>query len=495
MTLTSFAASWAPAHRWQRLLFCISPTVLPVLLALVAGRGGPAFYFGFAAVVAAFVGFVWFCRSQPVLLIGGVAIWLFGVRIILASMTGILTASTLSALLAYGHLFFPIIIAVLAYRVRLIWRTTSTGIRALDATAAAVLVVSLVAVLLGSDPIVDRLVYALRFTNLPVVYLAARLLPFTIGDVRSLAVYGLIAGTALAAFGILERFLVGGFVWGTIADPVTYYQMASYSGSARDILVIDGLPLTFWTFDGGALTRRLVSTSLEASTIAAFFGLVTTVAIAVFGSVFSGWRAILLVAIPATATVLTLGKAGIALGAMGVGYTIAARSTPALRRPVWIVGVGAAAVLGLILMGGLVEASGIASSVGAHLRGLGAGFDSLMHHPLGIGIGSTGVFAQQVEMSESALGVLMAQLGWPGILMWVPWIVGLGLMTIVNSDRIAGAPFVGLAVGAAVIAFFVVSMLTESANGLLWNWAFPLMAAAVLTEASSDRKAAVGTDV
>ena len=484
MTLTEFAATWTPLRRGHRLLFVLAPTLIPTALAVTAGRGGPLFYFGFAMGVAVLVASVWFSRSQPILLIGGLAIWLFLVRFFLASMTGLLTPSTLSALLAYSHLLFPVVVVVLSYRVPIAWRSAPGAVRALDIVAVAIIGLALTAVVLGSAPVVDRLVYAQRFTNLPVVYLAARLIPFTAGDSRRLVRQALIAGAALAAFGILERFIVGGIVWGTIADPVSYYQMASYSGSVREIRVIDGLPLTFWTFDGGPLTRRLVSTSLEASTIAAFFGLITVLGVAVAGSMFSGWKTVLLIAVSGAATLLTLGKAGIAVGAFGVGYTIAARATPTLRRPGWIIGLSATAILGVILVAGLVEASGIASSVGAHLRGLRAGLDSLMVHPLGVGIGSTGVFAQEVATSESALGVLMAQLGLPGVLLWAPWVLGLGITTVLRSDGIVAMPFVGVGVGAAVIALFAVSLATESANGLLWNWAFPLLAGALLTEIS-----------
>jgi len=484
----AFARGWSPRRRAHQSLFLLGPTVVPILLALVAGRGGLPFYVGYAFCIALLVGFTWFCRLQPLLLIGGLAVWLFIARIVLASMTDILTPNTLSALLAYSQFFFPIVLVILAPRILLVWRSTPRLIRCLDVAAVAFLVVIGVAVLLGTDPILDRIVYARRFTVLPMVYLAVRLLPFQKGDTRRLAMLGLIAGVILAAFGILERFPLSGFVWGTIADPVSYYQMAAYSGSAREITIIQCLPLTFWTSDGGQLTRRLVSTSLEASTIAAFFGLITTIGVTLVGAAISGWKAALLILIAGVAMFLTLGKAGIAIGAVGAGYTIAARALPILRRPLWVIGLAAAAGLGLFLVGVFVEASGIASSVGAHLSGLRAGIDSLMAHPFGIGIGSTGVFAQDVKVSESAVGVLMAQLGWPGVLMWAPWVVVLGLATIIRSDRITDAPFVGLGVGAAVIAFFGASLLTESANGLLWNWAFPLLAAALLTESALDQR-------
>jgi hypothetical protein len=477
-------ARWRPTRKSYQAVFLLMPTALPVLLALLAGRDNTRFFVGFSLCLVLITTGIWFCRFRPVLLIAGLALWLVTARLILASMTELLTPTTLSVLLAYGHFFFPILLLVLINRVPLAWRSAPPVIRCLDVAAIAFLVVVTLAVAFGTEPILDRIVYARRFTVLPSIYLAIRLLPIARGDTLRLATIGVAAGVCLAIFGLIERFLAGGFVWGSLADPVAYYQMASYSGSAREIRIINGLPLTFWTFDGGHLLRRLVSTSLEASTVAAFFAFVTSLGVALVGVAFSGWRAIMFVGICALATILTLGKAGIAIAIVSISYTLAVRAIPALRRPRWVVALTLAAAMGLLVFGTLVEVAAVASSVGAHLSGLRAGIESLAAHPFGIGIGSTGVFAQNSQVAESGIGVLMAQLGWPGILMWTPWVIILGSAVIIRSDQIANAPFLGVAIGSAVIAFSATSMLTESANGLLWNWVFPLLAAFLLTEST-----------
>lgn len=467
-----------PTAVWVLLL-----TVAPVTLGLVAGPVDALFIVGYAVLLVAAGLALWHLRSRPVALTVGLTIWLSSERFLLAVLADRLTPFTITALLTYDELFFPAIILFSLPALAAVWRTAPRWARVVDVLAILFGVLVVLAILVPGAPIAQRVVYARRLAVLPMVYVAARVLPFRIGDLRRVVSVLLVAAAGLAVFGLLERFALSGFIWGTLAHPVQYYAIASFSGGAGVMASFNGLPHTFWTFEGGVQTRRLVSTFLEATTIAAFFGLGTVLATASWLQRPRSLGRLGVIALIAIATFLTLGKAGMVIGVVGGGYAIGTVVLPPLRRPAWFAVLAGGVIATLILLSLLVEWTGVTSGIGAHFTGLGDGINSLLAHPLGLGLGTTGAFAQSQQVAESTIGVLMAQLGWPGLLLWAPWMVGLGVACAVAAQRLGRDAVFAFAAGAAIIAFFATTTLTESAGGLLGNWAFAYLGGVVVTAA------------
>ena len=460
----------------------LAPTALPLALALVVGRGGPLFYAGYAVALALLLAVAYQSRTTPFIVAAGFLVWLSISRIVLATLTGLLTPATITALLAWSEFFFPMLAVVCLSRAPHVWRESPKAVRALDVMAVAFLLLAAGGVLIGSAPLIDRVLYARRLGVLPLVYAAIRLAPWIRGDGLRIARLVVTAGVLLATFGLVERLLPAGLLWGAIAHPVDYYRMAAFSGGSAPVRTMDGLPMTFWTWIGGVPVRRLVSTSLEAATVGMFFAVaaVTAIALARPGAWDRRW--IWAATLAGAACVFALGKAGIAILLAGAAYTLLSSKFRWLTRP-WIVVLAAAAIAGGIVCSGVIaESMGVTAGVSRHLSGLVAGWDAMIRHPLGLGLGSTGVFTSSQTVAESSLGVLMAQLGVPGLLSWLTWIVGTGTVCIVMARRLTDAPALGVAVGASLISFMAASALTESTGGLLWNWIFALLAAVVICD-------------
>lgn len=86
--------------------------------------------------------------------------------------------------------------------------------------------------------------------------------------------------------------------------------------------------------------------------------------------------------------------------------------------------IGVSGVTGLLFLLYALRTS--ANSVFLHFSGLSAAFKNLLSHPLGLGLGSTGVLARQfsgfsanVEITETGLGMIIGQLGIVGLIVFV----------------------------------------------------------------------------
>jgi hypothetical protein len=227
----------------------------------------------------------------------------------------------------------------------------------------------------------------------------------------------------------------------------------------------------------------LVSTFLEATTVAAFLALAATLALARRPVRPSG---LAVAAVIGVAAALALSKAGWAILAVGIGYTAIASLVPRLRDPVWLVSMAAALLGALLVVALTLESTGLATGPLAHFDGLKEGIESAFTAPLGIGLGYGGNFGASKLGAESTFGVTLVQLGWLGLLLWVGWLVGAAIAAARLGRTILGLEIVALATGAALSAFLGTAALTESAGGLLGNWPYALIAGAIVTVASRD---------
>lgn len=99
------------------------------------------------------------------------------------------------------------------------------------------------------------------------------------------------------------------------------------------------------------------------------------------------------------------------------------------------------ALLGIVFL--IYAAMTSATSVYLHMNGLLAAFESLPIHPLGFGIGSNGVLAKQfsamsvnADITETGLGMIIAQLGLCGIVAYGVFFICCGkLINIIDDKR------------------------------------------------------------
>jgi hypothetical protein len=118
----------------------------------------------------------------------------------------------------------------------------------------------------------------------------------------------------------------------------------------------------------------------------------------------------------------------------------------------------------------------------AHFRGLKDGLEAVLDNPLGHGVGIGGNFGLTQLAAESTIGVIGVQVGLVGIVLWTVWLLGLAMVTL-TKVRSQHYRLLAVASSAMLVAFFGTAAFTESAGGLLGNWVFALLPAALLAEA------------
>lgn len=460
----------------------------PVFVGALFGRAPIPFSISFAILLAGLAAFVWVHRERPLIVLVAMTLWLTVERFALAAISMQLTPTTLAALLAYNELFFPLLLVVSAPRIPRVFASSPPAIRVIDLVVVAFAAYVVISFVLSSAELLDRLTYVRRLTVLPMIYAAARLQRVDGVMLRRYVGFLIAVGVLLAIFGLLERFWLEDLIWRDLIPTLHFYQMHQATGvttSTSPEAGFNGLPLTYWVFDAGVPVRRLVSTSIEATTVAMFFAVCTVVAMATrrWTEVRVGATVLL-----GVATFLTLGKGGIGVLLMGATYLVAIHWLWA-RHPGWITVAGFGTMLGLVGAGVLLQAWGATSliSTGAflHLEGLIEGIVVASSSLFGLGVGGGGGFATVRTGAESAFGTMLVQLGWPGLLLWSGWLLGATFACAALSPHIAENRLLGFAIAAALAGFFATAALTESAGGLSGNWPYPLLAGLLVTAAVS----------
>jgi hypothetical protein len=451
------------------------PTIPPPLLGLLFGSGGTPFRICYVLAIAFLFAYCLILRNRPLVLVAGFLIWLTIERLVVATMTDSLDQDTLRWLLAYKEFFFPFLLAVELPRLRIAWRSARPAVRFLDVCAVLFCALVTLAFVVGSAPLDDRLTYARRFAELPLISLAGRLLPVGAAQVRTIAAFMVAIAVPVAIFGFLEITVLEGLVWRDVVPAVSYYHLSTLAGLSAPASDWDfnGLPILFWDYSFSTAIRRLVSTFLEATTLAAFLAFTTALAL-------SFWQrrklAYAVAGVLGLATCLTLGKAGIVVLVGAGGYALVAAFWPALRRRVVVVVAGVAVVAGIFALVGIAIAANFTNGSLDHVRGFTEGLRSAAATPFGKGLGIGGNFGEVHTAAESSVGVILLQIGLPGALLWSLWLVGLA-MVCADSGKAAGMHLAGLTLGIALLAFFATAVFTESAGGLLGNWPYALVPA------------------
>lgn len=459
------------------------PTLGAIGLGLTAQVGREAFFAAGVLLILALTAYLVALRDRPELLVGGFLVWLTVERFVVAALTPILDPETLRLLLGYKELFFPVLALVALPNLPRVWREAPSQVRVVDGLALVFGVVVLASFLLSPAPVLDRLVYARRLALLPLAYGVVRLLPWQLGSLRGVTRMVVLAGLAVAAFGFFERFVGESLVWRELIPAAYYYHLSSLadlSAAGTDFPLL-GLPVTFWDFTWGLPVRRAVSTFLEATTLASFLALAAILAVATVRPL---WKGILVGAIIGLAGVLTLGKAGWLILLVGIAYLLVAAYVPRLREPAWLASLAAAVIVGLAIISLFLQASGSTTGALAHFEGLRQGIRAVIDAPFGHGLGIGGNFGAGTLAAESAVGVIMVQIGLPGLVAWVAWLLGVAFACTRIGARVREEPLLGPALGVALVAFFATAFYTESAGGFLGNWLYAVLPAALLSVAA-----------
>jgi len=273
----------------------------------------------------------------------------------------------------------------------------------------------------------------------------------------------------------------------------------------------------FSAFPVGVPVRRLVSTFLEPTTLAAFLAFVLLLVLFVPGLIDSKrgglWHAAVLALTVALAA--TVSRGGMEAALIGAAAIVTAgliwRKRLGLGRPPL-----ALAVVTLLLLASLAVSSlsfsqfpnrraqlqdflstGIVSGfpgyeppppdpnaidigVRTHVNGLSSGLEKMWDEPLGAGLGAAGGWSEAPEVGgESAVGTVAAQLGMPGLALWVAFhallVASLTVAALRTPDR--GWPVaVLLTLAAAIGGLAFTAAFSESASGLLGNAVYYLFA-------------------
>jgi hypothetical protein len=460
------------------------PTLAAIALGLTAPMGQAAFLIGLAVAVAALLAYVVGLRSRPALLVAGFLLWLSIERLAVAVLSPRLDPATFPLLLGYKELFFPLAGLVLLPAVPRVWREAPLQLRIVDGLAIAFGVIIVAGFFLSDAPLMDRVVYARRLALLPLIYGVTRLLPWRLDSLRATTRLLVLVAVAVAAFGLLERFFLESLIWREWIPAAYYYHLHTLSGlgAPGSDFPTQGLPVVFYDLTAGVPERRLVSTFLEATTLASFLAIGTILAVATVRPWIVGLATGALIV---AAGYLTLGKAGWLITAVGVTYVLVVSVVRRLREPAWLASMAAGLIGALVVISLVLEASGSATGALAHFDGLRQGIGSLTDAPLGRGLGIGGNFGAGILAAESTFGVIMVQLGVLGLLIWAAWMLALAYACATVGGRLSAEPLLSAAVAAALIAFFGTAAFTESAGGFLGNWVYGLVPAALLTVAST----------
>jgi len=118
----------------------------------------------------------------------------------------------------------------------------------------------------------------------------------------------------------------------------------------------------------------------------------------------------------------------------------------------------------------------------AHINGLFTGLEKMWEEPLGAGLGTAGGWSQAPEVGgESTVGTVAAQLGAPGLVLWLAFHLALvaslahAALRLRRARQIIWSDLL-LALAGALLGLSVIAWFSESASGLLGNALYFLFA-------------------
>jgi len=516
--------------------------VLPLLVAALLLEDTSALAWALLVVdLIAFFLFAVATARTPVLFVGVLIFWFALQRLVVAMVAPEISADMVRLLLLYKEGFYMIAVAagLTAVAVRYLGgERTLTPVLLADLLALAFLAVVACAFLYSSADLTPKLTYLRRFAAPVFLYLGGRLFLARDDQLRESVRLALVVVTAVALFGLVERFLLDISFWQDQVEATTFYSKQAEAGLIPSswLFVFHGVPDgVFISLPLEVPVRRLVSTFLEPTTLGSFlaFGLLVLMLTPwPFGK---GGRALTaaLSLLLAVALVATVSRGAMLVVLAGVAVFFALRVLAGSRRPAeWRGFVVVLPVLLLLSFGVAlttfsfsnfpegkdrlqdvlvssaisgfddnhpvtepgsavaVQADGgaqhppgsTAEGASSHLAGLRTGMEDMLDDPLGRGLGTSGNWAEAPGSSgESMMGTLASQLGLAGLVLWSAFLASVLAVLVQASFRARklGRLFwaeLFLALAAAFFGLHVSSYFSESASGLLGNALYFLFA-------------------
>lgn len=327
-----------------------------------------------------------------------------------------------------------------------------------DVAAVAFCAIVGVSVLVSDTDLGDRLLAARRLAFGPLLYLAGRMLLPRVRELERGVRAIVILGIAVAAFGLVERLLLGASFWRDVVGIGRYFTTNIDGGLMPEVAKLsDGLPANWITRIGDWRLIRLVSTFLEPTTLGMFLALVLVLVPRVGFRPRVRW---LVFGAVGLALLLTWGKAGGLIAVITLVFVAigASRATAGRVLTAGVILAAVALAIGLILP----------LNVPAHLAGLRSGIYAALDVPLGRGLGATGYWGDLAKVGlDSSIGTIVAQLGVFGLLAWCIW--ALFVVWTLLPTRPIGTPAQVLSrtLAGVVFAWFLVGWLSNSTTGLL----------------------------
>lgn len=428
----------------------------------------------------------WF---EPAAIVGAITLWFALNKLVVAMVAASAPVQLTTWLLNFKELLYIALpVVALLYLVSreirprdVLVRLRSKAIVA-DWLALGFLLVLFLAVFISPADVALRLVAVRRFGALPLLYLGGRLLLASDVEFRSALRIILSIALLVAAFGLIERLILGDDFWRDFVHIGSFRDSLVDSGIPGVSRMRGGLPANWTTFIAGHPVRRLVSTFLEPTTLSLFLALCA--AFLLLPRPRAALRSHpLRTGVICTALLLTLGKAGFLVLAVAAAVALAAPAREDSRRATALV----AAVVALAF--GVAWILPLGENLHAHLEGLVGGFGVLFKSPLGAGLGVTGYYGAQTGLaSDSSIGTLASQLGIVGLVLWTAWALSvIWWLLPPRADIHANVPLVRQrhVMAGAFAGLLSASVLSTSPGGLLGSALYALLAGWLISSGSA----------
>jgi hypothetical protein len=328
--------------------------------------------------------------------------------------------------------------------------------------------------LLGSHIAAISVAASIRELAVPVeLYALGRLGVAAGADVRWLVRWFLAVAAAAAAFTLFEYLFLPVTFWSTTMDLVTFVRVVQGVSNAHTVWDLSILA-QLGVYSGEAFPRAVGPFTHPVGT-GHYFVLPLVLSVACFYQSLNQQRfraaigLALLAALFAGAVITPISRgswiaAGLALVLCSVLYS---------RRAIILIGLIIAVAL-LVTVPPLRSSvasvfNGTDSSSNDHASALSQGITTVLHNPLGLGVGQSDQFGQVLSTGDSAgAGVgenmyitLLVSVGPLGFLAFVAWLVGLLKRLVAVRHRAPPVPWWVAATGAALLGYLVSAMLAS----------------------------------
>jgi hypothetical protein len=459
------------------LTLLLAVTVLSSIVLADSARDGVLRALSFGPLLLVLLVIAWNARRKPLLVFAVILFWLSLQNIILTPLSKLLEPATVRLLIGAKEVFFLLIImsSFLHFLARLSSRG-GAGFSVLwtDLVGASYLAILLVEFIRGhSFPFLARASYLRFFAILPVCYFLGRSLPLEARHLKTVFRLTIGIATFLCLFGFAELFVLGDAFWKR-AGIIDFFFAKGTAGW----LTTSQYFANWHTWDFGFPLRRMISLVLEPTTLAELIAGATLMA--AFSGLFLGLKRELTVLILLAGLILSFGKGGWVIFMVGAFFVLLKER----KRMAVVIGT-LFLIFGALFILQNVQAGG---NVPIHVRGFLEGVRFAAHHPMGIGLGSGGVYSalfglrQQSQGKESALGSMLVQTGFFGTLIYAIFF----LLLIHQLYRLAGArsnrpreEFVtrsARVISGCLAGIFIVTFFSESAVGVIGTGTYMIIA-------------------